>query len=83
VCKILLARGADARIKNGNGKIAAELIPDVHSGEGRVLYEYFNKQEEERVELEMTFKRAHVEDIDSDDDDQDDEEDEEEGEGEG
>jgi hypothetical protein len=70
LCRILLASGADARIKTSDGKTAAELIRDVDSDNGRVLYEYFMKQEEERVELEMAFKRAHVEDTNSDDDEE-------------
>jgi hypothetical protein len=78
--KILLANGADARIKNSDGQIAAEVIPDVDSDEGRVLYEYLKKQEEERAELEMAFKRAHVEGTNSDNDDDDDDEEEEDGE---
>jgi hypothetical protein len=72
VCKLLLGAGADARIKNRAGKTAAELIPDMNSDEGRELYKYFKKQEEERVELEMSFKRAHVEDTNSYSDDEDD-----------
>jgi hypothetical protein len=42
------------------------------------LNEYLKKKEEERAELEMAFKRAHVEDINSDNDDAEDEEEEEE-----
>jgi ankyrin repeat protein len=45
-CKTLLARGADARIKNSDSKTAAELIRDVDSDRGRELYEYFKKIEE-------------------------------------
>jgi ankyrin repeat protein len=66
VCKILLASGADARIKNSDGKIAAELIPNVDGDYGRELHDYFKKQEDERAELENTFKRVHVEDTNND-----------------
>jgi Ankyrin repeats (many copies) len=72
VCTILLTRGADARIKSNDGKTAADLIPAVDSDTGRELYEYLKKIEEERADVEMTFKRAHVENIDSDSDDEDD-----------
>jgi hypothetical protein len=77
VCKILLASGADARIKDGDGKTAA-VIPDTNSDKGRELYAYLKKIEEERAELEMAFKRAHVEDTNSDSDDVDEDEEEEE-----
>jgi hypothetical protein len=80
VCKIMLGMGADPRIKNSGGRTAAELISAVKSDKGKELYEYLKKTEEERAELEMAFKRAHVEKKDDDDDNNDDveEEDEEE-----
>jgi hypothetical protein len=68
VCKILLAHGADARIMNNYGDIASDLIPNVDSDKGRELYEYLKSIEEERAELEMTFKRAHVEKEEEEDD---------------
>jgi hypothetical protein len=74
VCELLLGTGADARIKNRAGKIAAELIPNVDSEKGRELYEYVKKVTEERAELEMAFKRANVEKEDDDDDEEEEEE---------
>jgi hypothetical protein len=80
VCKILLVAGADARILNTNGQAPSAKVRHWEP-ERKELYEYLKSAEKERVDVEMAFKRAHVENEDegNGDDDNESEEEEEEG----
>jgi hypothetical protein len=84
VCRILLEAGADVRIRNNDGQAPSAKVRNWESKpERKELYEYLKSAEKERAEMEMAFKRAHVENEDEGNGDGDDNENEEEEEEEG
>lgn len=81
-CKILVEAGADVRITNNEGKKPIDAIKYPNSGNGKEVYEYLNKVEEEMVGVGMMFKRAQIGDDGDEEEDNDHEEQKETGDGE-